>query len=69
MQINTEDTSNNSGFYIVDTAVFLGTLEESKIIEVFDLGGGIKIHYGSRNREPVWILENPHGKKAIWIEE
>lgn len=69
MQVNTKDTSNNSGFYLVDTAVFLETLNESKIIEDFNLGGGIKIHYGIRNLEPVWMLENPHGKNAIWIEE
>ncbi len=69
MQINTEDTSNNSGFYIVGTPVFLETLKDSKITAVFDLGGDIKIHYGSRNFEPVWILENPNGKNAIWIEE
>lgn len=69
MLINTQDTSNISGFYLVDTAVYLETLNESKIIEVFELGGGIKIHYGSRNFEPVWVLENPNGKNAIWIEE
>lgn len=69
MQVNTKDTSNNSGFYLVDASVFIETLNESKIIEGFDLGGGIKIHYGIRNREPVWILENPHGKNAVWIEE
>lgn len=69
MQVNTEDTSNNSGFYLVSDAVFSETLKESKILEIFDLGDGIRIHYGSRNCEPVWILENHHGKNAIWIEE
>lgn len=63
------DTDINSpvGFYIADFDVFMQTLSECDIAQTFELGG-VTIHYGWRGKHPAWLLDNPNGSYAIWIE-
>jgi hypothetical protein len=70
MQINITDVSNTSGFYAVNFEDFAQTLEESKIEASYEMGGGVAIHYGTRNGSPVWLMDNPLGKLyGVWVEE
>lgn len=70
MQVNTTDANTTSGFYAVNFEVFAQTLEESEIIESIEMGGGVAIHHGTRNGNPVWLMDNACGKLyGIWVEE
>ncbi|WP_147321262.1 hypothetical protein [Rhodoferax lacus] len=63
------DLNSVSGFYAVDLDVYLQTLEECIILQSFEMGGGVVIHYGMRGSSPAWLMDNPHGLYAIWVED
>lgn len=70
MQINMSDASGVSGFYATGFEIFAQTLSESEITTSFEMGGGIAIHHGTRNGDPIWLMDNPMGKLyGIWVEE
>lgn len=68
MQINTTDASSVSGFYITDFSTFAQTLDETEVVNKWDLGA-VAIICGIRDGAVVWLLDNPDGKYAIWVEE
>ena len=63
------DLNSASGFYAVDLDVYLQTLEECTILQSFEMGGGVAIHYGKRGSSPAWLMDNPNGLRGIWIED
>ena len=72
MKINNTDASNTSGFYAVNFEDFAQALEESKIEESYEMGGGVAIHHGTRNGSSIWLMDNPCGGLCgygIWVEE
>ncbi len=68
MKIDTHDASASSGYYAVTHEVFIQTLNESAISFTQDMGNGVVIHHGTREGAPIWLMENPAGLNAIWVE-
>lgn len=68
MEINMLEVNQNSGFYIVGFETFAQTLEESEIVESWDMGA-VTIHYGTKDNAPIWLMDNPAGSYGVWLEE
>lgn len=64
-----QDPNGPQGFYAVDLETFLQTLGECHVALTTDMGNGVVIHYGTRGRHPVWLLENPGGSYGVWVED
>jgi hypothetical protein len=69
MNINTTDTNSPSGFYAVPFDTYTETLAESSISYSIDMGA-VTIHHGTRQGQPIWLMDNPGGKLyGIWLED
>lgn len=68
MQIDMFDLNSSDGFYVVDFPVYEQTLNETEILQRWDLGA-VGIIYGMREGAPIWILDNPQGQYAVWVED
>lgn len=63
------DLNSAAGFYAVELDVYIQTLAECRILQSYEMGGGIVIHYGMRGSSPAWLMDNPSGLRGIWIED
>jgi hypothetical protein len=69
MIINTTDASAPSGFYAVKFDTYAETVAESSITYSIEMGA-VTIHHGTRNGQPIWLMDNPGGSLyGIWVEE
>ena len=69
MNINTANVNTPSGFYPVKFEAFAETLAESRITYSIDMGA-VTIHHGTRQGQPIWLMDNPMGKLyGIWVED
>lgn len=63
------DINSAVGFYAVESEVFQQTLDECRILQSYEMGGDIVIHHCMRGSSPAWLMDNPNGLRAIWIED
>lgn len=68
MQIDLFDVTGPSGLFIVGLPIYEQTLGETEILKRWDLGA-VAIIYGIRGGFPIWLMDNPAGKYAIWVED